>query len=203
MVWQALQGVFRSLRLYHGRDAPKARMDALYARYVQPGDLVIDVGAHVGDRVSSFRRLQARVVALEPQPLLLRALHLIHGRDQGVTILPAVAAADAGSKVTLSCQQCQSDRIDTVFNSFVRSASTEGWEGELWDRALDVPATKLDDLIQRSVLRRLLKSTSRGLRTKCCGLSQCVPALSFKTRPSPAMRAALPAGPERTWPVSL
>ena len=30
----------------------------------RPGDLVFDIGAHVGDRVSSFRRLGARVVAL-------------------------------------------------------------------------------------------------------------------------------------------
>ena len=43
-------------------------MDALYARFLRAGDLAFDIGAHVGDRVSSFRRLGARVVALEPQP---------------------------------------------------------------------------------------------------------------------------------------
>jgi len=42
-------------------------MDRLYRRFVQPGDLVFDVGAHVGDRIASFRRLGARVVAIEPQ----------------------------------------------------------------------------------------------------------------------------------------
>ena len=43
-------------------------MDALYARFLRAGDLAFDIGAHVGDRISSFRRLGARVVALEPQP---------------------------------------------------------------------------------------------------------------------------------------
>ena len=48
------------------------RWTQLYARFVKPGDLVFDIGAHVGDRVAAFRRLGARVVALEPQPALAR-----------------------------------------------------------------------------------------------------------------------------------
>ena len=71
MVSRALQGVFRSLRMYHGPDVPRAAMDALYRQFIEPGDLVFDIGAHVGDRVSSFRRLGARVVAVEPQALLI------------------------------------------------------------------------------------------------------------------------------------
>src|SRR4029078_8074882 len=70
MASRGLQGVFRSLRLYHGPDAPKERMDALYRNFVEPGDLVFDIGAHTGDRVSSFRRLGARVVAVERQPVV-------------------------------------------------------------------------------------------------------------------------------------
>ena len=38
-------------------------MDRLYAGFVRRGDLVFDIGAHVGDRVASFRRLGARIVA--------------------------------------------------------------------------------------------------------------------------------------------
>jgi membrane glycosyltransferase len=97
MTSEALKGVFRSLRVYHGASAPRAAMDALYGRFIKPGDLVFDVGAHVGDRISSFRRLGARVVALEPQPLLQRALHLIHGRDPAVILLPAAVAAEPGT----------------------------------------------------------------------------------------------------------
>lgn len=58
----------RSLRVYHGDHARKAAMDSLYARFLRAGDLAFDIGAHVGDRISSFRRLGASVVALEPQP---------------------------------------------------------------------------------------------------------------------------------------
>ena len=59
-------------------------MDALYARFVRPGDLAFDIGAHVGDRIGSFRRLGARVVALEPQPLCARAIRAIYAGDDKV-----------------------------------------------------------------------------------------------------------------------
>ena len=87
MASPALQGIFRSLRTYHGDAARRSAMDALYGRFLGAGDLAFDIGSHVGDRVSSFRRLGARVVAVEPQPLALRALRLIHGHDVDVTLL--------------------------------------------------------------------------------------------------------------------
>ncbi len=66
-------------------------------RFVRAGDLAFDIGAHVGDRIASFRRLGARVVALEPQPGPARAIRLIHGRDPAVTLLQAAAGATAGT----------------------------------------------------------------------------------------------------------
>jgi FkbM family methyltransferase len=72
-------------------------MDRLYGQFVKPGDLVFDAGAHVGDRVAAFRRLEARVVAVEPQPALVRTLRLLYGRDDGVVIEPVALGAAAGT----------------------------------------------------------------------------------------------------------
>ena len=69
-----------------------AREPAFYWRTLalaRAGNLVFDVGAHVGDRVGSFRRLGARVVAVEPQPALTRTLRILYGLDRQVTIEPA------------------------------------------------------------------------------------------------------------------
>ena len=63
-----VKALSRSLRIYHGDKERHAAMDRLYGAFLSPGDLAFDIGAHVGDRISSFRRLGARVVALEPQP---------------------------------------------------------------------------------------------------------------------------------------
>ena len=66
------RATIRSLRIYYGDRRRAAAMDRLYGNFVRPGDLVFDVGAHVGDRVASFRRLGARVVAVEPQPAMVQ-----------------------------------------------------------------------------------------------------------------------------------
>ena len=71
-------------------------MDRLYGKFVRPGDLVFDVGAHVGDRVASFQRLGARVVAVEPQPAMVRALRLLYGRSKSVDDRGAGGGARAG-----------------------------------------------------------------------------------------------------------
>src|SRR6266542_2483499 len=96
--WRTVRGVARSLRTYYGISADRAAMDRLYGQFVQAGDLVFDIGAHVGGRTAAFRRLGARVVAVEPQPALVRTLKLLYGRDRAVsfeftTIQRGVAAA--------------------------------------------------------------------------------------------------------------
>ena len=75
------RGVMRSLGIYYGwhQRRRSSAMDALYRRFVKRGDLVFDIGAHVGDRVAAFRRLGAKVVAVEPQPALASALGMIYG----------------------------------------------------------------------------------------------------------------------------
>ena len=57
-------------------------MDKLYATLVRPGGLAFDIGSHVGDRIGSFRRCGARVVALEPQPLCARVIRDIYAGDE-------------------------------------------------------------------------------------------------------------------------
>src|SRR5829696_4299514 len=138
--------VSRSLRVYHGDADRNARMDSLYARFLKPGDLAFDIGAHVGDRISSFRRLGARVVALEPQPGPARAIRLIHGRDPEVILLQAAAGATEGT-LTLHVNSAN-PTVSTASPDFIRAAEAAGgWEGQVWDEAIAVPCLTLDRLI--------------------------------------------------------
>src|SRR5207249_975483 len=54
--WRTLRGVVRSLRIYYGNRERRAAMERHYGAFIRPGDLVFDVGAHVGDRIAAFRR---------------------------------------------------------------------------------------------------------------------------------------------------
>src|SRR5215470_8173978 len=96
----ALAPLRRSLDVYYGDPARDAAMDALYARFVKPGDLAFDIGSHVGDRIGAFRRLGARVVALEPQPLCARAIRAIYAGDRDVTLVESACGGSPG-KLTL------------------------------------------------------------------------------------------------------
>src|ERR1700741_472726 len=61
-------GLVRSLAIYHAIPLRERRLKSFYRRFVRPGDLVFDVGAHVGNHVRAFSSLGCRVVAVEPQP---------------------------------------------------------------------------------------------------------------------------------------
>ena len=180
MTSEALAGVFRSLRIYHGPGAPKEAMDALYSRFLGPGDLAFDIGAHVGDRISSFRRLGARVVALEPQPLLMRALRLIHGRDRDVLLLPAAAAETVGELVLRI--NTRNPTVSSASGTFVfRADGALGWEGQTWDDEVTVPALTLDRLIAKVGPPQFVKIDVEGYEDYVlAGLSQAVPVLSFE-----------------------
>lgn len=174
------RGVGRSLVLYYSGKPRRRAMDRLHARFVRPGDLVFDVGSHVGDRVASFRRLGCRVVAVEPQPALARVLRLIYGRDRRVALEPVAVGSRAGS-IRLRINSAN-PTISSVSADFIRAAGgAAGWEGQDWDREVEVPLTTLDDLVSRHGRPAFMKIDVEGFEADAlAGLSCPVPALSFE-----------------------
>lgn len=174
------RGLTRSLVLYHGNRARHRAMDALYRRFLAAGDLAFDIGAHVGDRTSSFRRLGARVVAVEPQPGPMRLLRLIHGRDRNVTLVEAAVGAAEGY-VTLHVNSAN-PTISSASGAFLAAArEADGWRDQHWDHTLTVVMTTLDALIARHGMPAFAKIDVEGFEDAVlAGLSQPLPALSFE-----------------------
>ena len=174
-------GVLRSLWIYRLRDpARHRRMDRLHARLVAPGDLVFDVGSHVGDRVASFRRLGCRVVAVEPQPALHRLLRLLYGRTRDVALVPeAVGAREGEIELHLNLPN---PTVATGSPEFIASADgAPGWQGQRWTHRITVPLTTLDALVARHGRPAFVKIDVEGLEHEVLlGLSRAVPALSFE-----------------------
>src|SRR5260370_37133187 len=94
---RAARGVIRSLRIYYGGRQRRGALDRHYARFVAKDDLVFDIGSHVGDRVAAFRRLGARVIAVEPQPALATTLRLLYGRDKAGTLVESAVGRQRGT----------------------------------------------------------------------------------------------------------
>lgn len=170
----------RSLDVYYGDPERDARMDAFYSHLVAAGDLVFDIGSHVGDHVGSFRRLGAQVVAVEPQPLCLRALRAIYAGDDRVTLVEAACGAVAGS-VRLHVNSAN-PTVSTASSHFVRAADgAGGWEGEVWDSEIEVPVVTFDALVEQYGTPAFAKIDVEGFEDAVlAGLSRPLPALSFE-----------------------
>ena len=141
---------------------------------------MFDVGAHVGDRVASFRRLGARVVAVEPQRAMVRALKLLHGRSKSV----AIEAVAVGRKSGWARMLINADNptVSSVSPAFVEAArGAPGWETQRWSETADVELTTLDALIAKHGVPAFIKLDVEGFEAEALyGLSQAVRALSFE-----------------------
>jgi FkbM family methyltransferase len=177
---RSLRGIARSLWIYYGDGGRSRAMQRLYADFVRPGDLVFDVGAHVGDRVRAFRRLGARVVAVEPQPALAGTLRLLYGRDAMVSIEEAAAGRQAGT-IELSIN-VDNPTVSTASADFIAAAEhAPGWQGQRWEKRVTARVTTLDKLIAAHGMPAFIKIDVEGFEAEAlAGLSRPPAALSFE-----------------------
>jgi FkbM family methyltransferase len=155
-------------------------MDRLYRSFIEPGDLVLDVGAHVGDRVASFRRLGARVVAVEPQRAMARVLRLLYGYRRSVAIEEVAIGRKSGrARMMINADNPTVSSVSPAFVDAARGAP--GWEAQRWNDSADVAVTTLDALIEKHGCPTFIKLDVEGFEAEALqGLSRAVRALSFE-----------------------
>lgn len=177
------RGLWRSLVIYRFDRSHRKSLARLYEPLVRPGDLVFDIGAHVGDRTAAFAALGARVVAVEPQPHIARFLRFAFAGKARVTIVEA-AVGDVEGRISLRLNPAN-PTVASASETFVEAAGRggEAWSGQVWDETVDVSATTLDRLIAEHGCPAFVKIDVEGLEDKVLaglGPAALPEALSFE-----------------------
>ena len=173
-------GLARSLAMYHAIPFRAKRLARLYAPFVARGDVCFDVGAHAGNRTRCWRRLGARVVAVEPQPDLVRLLRMLYRNDSAVAIEPIALGREPGVATLLASEATPT--VSTLSRAWIEQVRAgAGFERVRWTRKIEVPVGTLDQLIERHGVPAFIKIDVEGYEAEViAGLTTPVRALSFE-----------------------
>jgi FkbM family methyltransferase len=186
-VWTRLAhrlGLWRSVLMYHGIPLRRRRLTRFYARFIQPGDLCFDIGAHVGSRLRAWIPLGARIVAVEPQPECLRLLRRWYGHHPHITLIEqAIGAAPGVAELWVSPR---TPTVTTLSADWIAAVQRDRAFADVrWDYAVPVPVTTLDALIADHGVPAFCKIDVEGYEWEVLkGLTQPIPALSFEYIPA-------------------
>ena len=153
-------------------------MRGFYSSFVRKGDLVFDVGAHVGRHAELFTDLGARVVSIEPNPSCCAQLRrLAKVRDVHVE---NCAAGDTPGKLKLRI--CEDSVISTVVEAWYEGARRSPIHQDAqWLESVDVDVVTLDQLAERYGIPTFVKIDAEGYDDHVLkGMSFRPRALSFE-----------------------
>lgn len=152
-----------------------------YRTLLTPGDVVIDVGAHLGTRARAMRSVGARVIALEPQHPFTAFLRATLPRDM-VLINAAAGGSEATGQLAVSSRHPTVSSLRTDF--VAEAASVAGFEQVSWNDSQEVAVVTLDSVIAEHGMPRYIKIDVEGFEEEVlAGLSTPIELISVEFLP--------------------
>lgn len=148
----------------------------LYRQFIAKGNLVLDVGANIGQKTKTFLALGAHVVAVEPNPdcediLRRRCLSAVEG---GLLDIVSCAIGARSGRLALSIDEKDSSK-SSGSTAFIEACNDVTWH------KIDVEMVTLNDLILRFGAPNFIKVDVEGMDADVLqGLTHRPKFLSFE-----------------------
>ena len=173
-------GLIRSWLMYYGKPFNRKKLIRFYNQFMSAGDLVFDIGAHLGNRSDAFLALGAEVIAVEPQPICIQFLTKKFEPGDRFTLLPLLVGKDEQER----------DFYINTFSPTISTARDASWRNNInsysfvkprWDKKQKVKSITLDNMIQIYGLPVFCKIDTEGYEFEVLsGLSQPIQYISIE-----------------------
>ena len=183
------KGLMVSFLIYFRVPFRYLRMLRFYRTLISPGELVFDIGAHLGNRIRVFSALKAKVVAFEPQPSCRKLLEMWFGKEKTVTLdFSALGEADGVKELVTSSGN---PTLASVDKNWIRKLKEEPEFKKVdWDGSTTVSVISLQTAISAYGKPGFIKIDAEGFEAQILsGLVEPVESLSFEFIPSCKQRA--------------
>lgn len=172
-------GLIRSWYIYYSNPFNQKKLQKFYEPFVKPGDLCFDIGSHLGNRVRTWNKMGAKVVALEPQPQCMAFLKRKFSNKANVTLVEKAVGAEKGelplhiSELTPTVSTLSKEWFEPIRESTSYEVN--------WNETIMVEVVTLDDLIETYGMPVFCKIDVENYEKEVLeGLSKPIPALSFE-----------------------
>ena len=181
---QSSLGFAFSFLIYYGLPFHHQALTRIYAPFIRPGDLCFDIGAHIGDRIRAWSKLDARIIAVEPHPEMMRWLRRWYGKKGNIVLLEQAVSAQPGTaNLWISRLTPSVSTISQQWLTAVQRNRRFAWSR--WEEQIPVSVTTLDALIAQYGKPVFCKIDVEGAELEVLqGLSQPLAALSFEYVPA-------------------
>jgi FkbM family methyltransferase len=147
----------RNLRILSQEDERSLKF---YEHFIKPNDLVFDVGANMGNRTKLFLRLNAKVVAFEPQKMCAEFLESAFKREKSFTLIKkALGAKNSEAEMFIANEHT----ISTLSKHWVTATKESGrFRQNTWNKRQLVEITTLDNMIKQFGIPSFIKIDVEG-----------------------------------------
>jgi len=156
------------------------RKKNFYKKFIQANHLCFDVGAHLGDRTSTWLELGASVVGFEPQPRFSEYIQKKFGSHPKYTH-EAIGVGQHKGKATMHISSMYPTLSSLAGEAWMKDVSNSTALNINFDQELEVPTNSLDAMMLKHGVPNFIKIDVEGYEINVLmGLSQKVDFISFE-----------------------